>query len=72
MKTSGVLLPRASLIGMVPRNVPSIWKSVMTLIPVSFVKFGRSEAIAFDQGCAAPARVIVCPAHCFQSIAALA
>ncbi len=72
MKTSGVLLPRASLIGRAPRNVVSGWKSMTTLMPVSLVNSGNSGVIAFDQGWIAPASVIVCPENCFQSIAALA
>ena len=72
MKTSGVLLPRASLIGSAPRYLVSNWKSVTTLIPVSLVNCGKSGVIAFDQGWIAPASVIVWPANCFQSIAALA
>ena len=72
MKTSGVLPPRLSWIGSAPRYVVSSRKSVTTLIPVSLVKSGKSGVIAFDQGWIAPASVIVCPANCFQSIAALA
>jgi hypothetical protein len=40
-------------------------------IPVSLVNSGKTGVIAFDQGWIAPASVIVCPANCFQSIAAL-
>src|ERR1700722_20814979 len=72
MKTSGVLLPPASLIGRAPRNAVSSWKSVTTSIPVSLVNCGKSGVIAFDQGWIAPARVIVWPENCLQSIAALA
>src|SRR5258707_11669530 len=72
MKTSGVLLPPASLIGRAPRNAVSNWKSVTTLMPVSLVNCGKSAAMAFDQGWIAPASVIVWPENCFQSIAALA
>src|SRR6266702_7137178 len=72
MKTSGVLLPRASLIGVAPRYVVSSWKSMVTLMPVSMVNSGNSGVIAFDHGWIAPESAIVCPANCFQSIAALA
>src|SRR5437667_2650796 len=72
MQTSGVLPPRASLIGIALRYVVSDWKSVTTLMPVSLVKPGKSGVIAFDHGWIAPASVIVCPANCFQLIAALA
>src|SRR5260221_50547 len=72
MKTSGVLLPPASLIGRAPRNAVSSWKSVTTSIPVSLVNCGKSGVIAFDQGWVAPPSVIVWPENCFQSIAALA
>src|SRR6266849_2196909 len=72
MKTSGVLLPPASLIGRAPRNVVSSWKSVTTLIPVSLVNCGKSAVMAFDQGWIAPASAIVWPENCFQSITALA
>ena len=50
MQTSGVLLPRASLIGIALRYVVSGWKSVTTLMPVSLVKSGKSGVIAFDHG----------------------
>jgi hypothetical protein len=50
MKTSGVLLPPASLTGSAPRNVVSSWKSVTTPIPVSLENCGNSGVIAFDQG----------------------
>src|SRR5260370_13160384 len=72
MKTSGVLLPPASLIGSAPRNAVSSWKSVTTSIPVNLVNCGKSGVIAFDQGWVAPMSVIVWPENCFQSIAALA
>src|SRR5204863_9605156 len=42
------------------------------LIPVSLVNSGKSGVMAFDKGWIAPASVIVCPANCFQSIAAVA
>src|SRR5258707_551917 len=72
MKTSGVLLPPASLIGRAARNAVSNWKSVTTLMPVSLVNCGKSAAMAFDQGWIAPASVIVWPENCFQSMVALA
>src|ERR1700739_1962695 len=72
MQTSGVLPPRASLIGIALRYVVSGAKSVTTLMPVSLLKSGKSGVIAFDQGWIAPVSVIVCPANCFQLIAALA
>ena len=45
---------------------------MMTLMPVRMVNSGNSGAIAFDHGWIAPESAIVCPANCFQSIAALA
>src|SRR5260370_11113748 len=45
---------------------------MVTLMPVSMVNSGNSGVIAFDHGWIAPESAIVCPANCFQSIAALA
>ncbi|MEY9745241.1 hypothetical protein ABIF65_004615 [Bradyrhizobium japonicum] len=41
-------------------------------MPVRMVNSGNSGAIALDHGWIAPESAIVCPANCFQSIAALA
>src|SRR5260370_1345640 len=70
MKTSGVLLPPASLIGRAPRNAVSNWKSVTTLMPVSLVNCGKSAAMAFDQGWITPTSVIVLSDYSINTLAA--